>query len=104
VIAAFSEEHGLIDYVVHPKAINLEVFVAFINKNADKHGRGDFTLLLENLRVHRTKFAKHLFEKLNIKEIFNVPQCVLLSAVQWNRKLLLPTQGHIQETPSEMCD
>jgi hypothetical protein len=31
VIAAISEEHGLIDYVVHPKAINTEVFVAFIN-------------------------------------------------------------------------
>ena len=31
VIAAISEEHGLIDYIVHPKAINTEVFVAFIN-------------------------------------------------------------------------
>ena len=31
VIAAISEEHGLIDYVVHPKAINTEFFVAFIN-------------------------------------------------------------------------
>ena len=31
VIAAISEEHGLIDYFVHPKAINTEVFVAFIN-------------------------------------------------------------------------
>ena len=28
VIAAISEEHGLIDYVVQPKAINTEVFVA----------------------------------------------------------------------------
>ncbi len=31
VIAAISKEHGLIDYIVHPKAINTEVFVAFIN-------------------------------------------------------------------------
>jgi hypothetical protein len=31
VIATISEELGLIDYIVHPKAINLEVFVAFIN-------------------------------------------------------------------------
>ncbi len=31
MIAAISEEHGLIDYVVHPKAINTEVFVVFIN-------------------------------------------------------------------------
>jgi hypothetical protein len=30
VIAAISEVHGLIDYIVHPKAIKTEVFVAFI--------------------------------------------------------------------------
>jgi hypothetical protein len=30
VITAISEEHGLIDYIVHPKAINTEVFGAFI--------------------------------------------------------------------------
>ena len=29
-IAAISEEHGLIDYVVHPKAIKMEVFVALL--------------------------------------------------------------------------
>ncbi len=32
VIAAISEEHSLIDYVVHPKAIKTEVFVPFITK------------------------------------------------------------------------
>ena len=31
VIAAISEGHGLTDYIVHPKAINTEVIVAFIN-------------------------------------------------------------------------
>ena len=31
VIAAISEEQGLIDYLVHPKAIKTEVFVAFIS-------------------------------------------------------------------------
>jgi hypothetical protein len=41
VIAAISEEHGLIDYIVHPKAINSELFVAFINEIADKLGGGD---------------------------------------------------------------
>jgi hypothetical protein len=72
VIAAISEEHGLIDYIVHPKAINSEVFVAFINQIAEKLGGGDFALFLDNLSVHKTKDAKHLFEKLNITEIFNV--------------------------------
>ena len=30
VIAAISEEGGLIDYCIHPKSINTETFVAFI--------------------------------------------------------------------------
>ena len=75
VIAAISEEHGLIDYIVHPKAINTEVFVAFINQIADKLGDGDFALFLDNLNVHKTKDANLAFEKLNITEIFNVPYC-----------------------------
>ena len=75
VIAAISEEQGLIDYVVHPRAINTEVFVAFINQIAEKLGGGDFALFLDNLSVHKTKDAKHLFEKLNITDIFNVPYC-----------------------------
>ncbi len=44
VVAAISEEHGLIDYVVHPKAINTELIVAFINQIAEKLGGGDFAL------------------------------------------------------------
>jgi transposase len=58
---------------VHPKAINSEVFVAFINQIAEKLGGGDFVLFLDNLSVAKTKDAKYLFEKLNITEIFNVP-------------------------------
>ena len=49
VIAAISEEHGLIDYIVHPKAINTEVFVAFINQIAEKLGGGDFALFLDRI-------------------------------------------------------
>jgi hypothetical protein len=73
VIAANSEELGLIDYVVHP-IINSKIFVAFINKIAEKLGGGDFALFLDNLSVHKTKDAKHLLEKLNITEIFNTPK------------------------------
>ena len=75
VIAAISEEHGLIDYIVHPKSINTEVFVVFINQIAEKLRGGDFALFLDNLSVHKTKDAKHLFEKVNITENFNVPYC-----------------------------
>ncbi len=82
VIAAISEEHGLIDYVVHPRAINTEVFVAFISQIAEKLGGGDFALFLDNLSVHKTKDAKHLFEKLNITEIFNLPYCPQFNGIE----------------------
>jgi transposase len=82
VIAAISEGHGLIDYIVNPKAINSEVFVAFINQIADKLGGGDFALFLDNLSVHKTKDAKHLFEKLNITEIFNVSYCPQFNGIE----------------------
>jgi hypothetical protein len=36
VIANISEERGFIQNFMHPKAINTEVFVAFINYIADK--------------------------------------------------------------------
>ena len=75
VIAAISEETGLIDYYIHPKAINTEVFLAFISQISEKLEEGDFALFLDNLSVHKTKDAKLLFEKLNFTEIFNVPYC-----------------------------
>jgi transposase len=68
--------------VVHPKAINTEVFVAFINQIADKLGGGDFALFLDNLSVHKTKDARHVFEKLNITEIFNVPYCPQFNGIE----------------------
>jgi transposase len=82
VIAAISEGHGLIDYIVHPKAINSKVFVVFINQIAEKLGGGDFAIFLDNLSVHKTKDAKHLFEKLNITEIFNVPYCPQFNGIE----------------------
>jgi transposase len=82
VIAAISEERGLIDYIVHPKAINSEVFVAFINQITEKLGGGDFVLFLDNLSVHKTMDAKLLFEELNITEIFNVPYCPQFNGIE----------------------
>lgn len=55
VIAAISEEGGLIDYLVHSRAINTEVFLAFVNKISTKLGGGDFALFLDNLSVHKTE-------------------------------------------------
>ncbi len=75
LIAAISEDGGLIDYAIHPRAINTEVFVAFVRQLSLKLGGDDYALFLDNLSVHKTREAKLLFEELNITEIFNVPYC-----------------------------
>ena len=67
---------------MHPKAINTEVFVAFINQIAEKLGGGDFALFLDNLSVHKTKEAKLLFEELNITEIFNISYCPQFNGIE----------------------
>ena len=82
VIAAISEDGGLIDYLVHPRAINTEVFLAFVKQVAQKLDGGDFALFLDNLNVHKTKEAKLLFEELNITEVFNVPYCPQFNGIE----------------------
>ena len=82
LIAAISEDGGLIDFAIHPRAINTEVFIAFVRQLSQKYGGGDFALFLDNLSVHKTKDAKLLFEELNITEIFNVPYCPQFNGIE----------------------
>ena len=82
LIAAISEDGGLIDFAIHPKAINTEVFVSFVKQMSEKVGGEDFDLFLDNLSVHKTKDAKLLFESLNITEIFNVPLCPQFNGIE----------------------
>ena len=82
VIAAISEDGGLINYLVHPRAINTEVFLAFVKQVAQKLDGSDFALFLDNLNVHKTKEAKLLFESLNITEVFNVPYCPQFNGIE----------------------
>ena len=82
LIAAISEDGGLIDFAIHPKAINTEVFVSFVKQMSEKVGGEDFALFLDNLSMHKTKDAKLLFESLNITEIFNVPYCPQFNGIE----------------------
>ena len=82
LIAAMSEDGGLIDFAIHPRAINTEVFVAFVRQLSEKLGGEDFALFLDNLSVHKTRDAKLLFEELNITEIFNVPYCPQFNGIE----------------------
>jgi len=82
LVAAIGEDGGLIDFAIHPLAINTETFIAFVRQLAGKLGGGDFALFLDNLTVHKTRSAKLLFEELNITEIFNVPYCPQFNGIE----------------------
>ena len=43
LVAAIGEDGGLIDFAIHPLAINTETFVAFVRQLAGKLGGGDFS-------------------------------------------------------------
>ena len=61
LIAAISEDGGLIDFAIHPRAINTEVFVAFVRQLSEKLGGEDFALFLDNFSVHKTKGCQAAF-------------------------------------------
>ena len=61
LVAAIGEDGGLIDFAIHPLAINTDTFIAFVRQIAGKLGGGDFALFLDNLTVHKTRSAKLLF-------------------------------------------
>ena len=82
LVAVIGEDGGLIDFAIHPLAINTETLVAFVRQLAGKLGGGDFALFLDNLSVHKTKEAKLLFERLNVTEIFNVPYCPQFNGIE----------------------
>jgi transposase len=67
---------------LHPKAINSDLFFEIINRIAESLGGRDFPLFFDNLSVHKTNEAKHLFEKLNITFIFNVPYCPQFNSIE----------------------
>ena len=82
LIAAIAEDGGLIDFAIHPMAINMETFVIFVWQLAEKLGFGDFVLFLNNLGVHKARPTRLLFEELNINEILNVPYCQQFNGIK----------------------
>ena len=54
----------------------------FVKELAAKQEGQPFSLLLDNLTVHKAKESKVLFEQLNITEIFNVPYCLQFNGIE----------------------
>ena len=62
MISAISAENGLEGYLIHPKSIKTEQFVAFVKELSARHAGEPFSLFLDNLTVHKTKESKTRFE------------------------------------------
>ena len=72
-IAAISEDRGLEAWAMHPNAIIIPDFVAFIEQlSAHLHG-AEFALFLDNLQVHKTQAVADACKELRAQRIFNVP-------------------------------
>jgi hypothetical protein len=82
LIAAKSKDGGLINFAIHPRAINTEFFVAFVQQLSEKLAGDDFALFLDNLSVQKTRDAKLMFEEFNITEILNVPYCPQFNEIE----------------------
>lgn len=82
MVSAISADCGLEGYLLHPKSIKTEQFVAFVKELSAKLGSQPFSLFLDNLTVHKAKESKMLFEQLNITEIFNVPYCPQFNGIE----------------------
>ncbi len=78
VVAAITEDGGLIYYAVDTKVINTEVFVTFLLRLSERLSDEDFALFLDKLSVLESKD----FEDLSITEIFNEPGCPQFNCIE----------------------
>jgi hypothetical protein len=67
-ITSFIRKPSILKYLLHLSTRSL--------------GGGDFALFLDNLIVHKTNDAMHLFEKLNITKNLNVPYCLQFNGIE----------------------
>ena len=54
LIAAISEDYGLEAFAIHPKSINSENFVAFIQLLSLRFAGQEFAVFMDNLKVHKS--------------------------------------------------
>ena len=64
-IAAISEEAGLEDVIICPRAINAYHFVELLNELRAKSGEQYLVLFLDSLQVHKTEEVKAAYDRLN---------------------------------------
>ena len=72
-IGAISEDCGLEAYALHPKAITTTEFVAFVEMLSARFHGNEFSLFMDNLKVHKTKEVLEACKRLRVRPIFNVP-------------------------------
>jgi hypothetical protein len=73
LVAAISEDRGLEAYALHPRSINTEQFVQFIELLSEMFSGSEFSMFMDNLQVHKTKEVAEACTERKIQQIFNVP-------------------------------
>jgi len=73
LICCVSEDVGLETFMIHPRAINTEKFIEFLEQMAEHFKEVKVAVFLDNLSVHKTTAAREAFQRLDIVPIFNVP-------------------------------
>ena len=67
-----TEEEGICRVTIHPTAINVKDFVAYLHKLRLKFKKTPLAIFMDNLQVHRAKEVKPCWEKLDIVPVWNV--------------------------------
>ena len=97
LLAGISEEDGLECYVINPRSIKVEQYIAFLEKIREKYTEGEIMLFDDNISVHKTQEKMIASERLRITPVFNVPYSPQFTGIEyyWNlvrvqyKKLLL---------------
>jgi len=73
VIAAMSEEKGIIHVRIQPQTVDSYDFSEYLLRLTQKLRNVPIALFMDNASIHKSKTVKPYYEERNIKPIFNVP-------------------------------
>jgi transposase len=73
VIGGVSAEGGFEGYLIKPKSIRGDSFIAFVENLLLVHDPAKLALFMDNCSVHHSKIVTKFLRDLSITAIFNVP-------------------------------
>lgn len=73
VVAGVSAEKGLEAFYIHPRSIDSDCFIQYLLELLETSKPSEFTIFLDNCRVHHSKKVQAFLEDNKIEVIYNVP-------------------------------